>query len=200
MSPRDELEDINISLRILDDLINDLRAEEMKLRIRSYDSISQEEQLVVTREEFSLLKENTLLSWRQRQIDRGYINEIEKSIKYLTCDLLLFIERYPLYNADEHFRDIIQYLYRKYLTNVSRERKQDFGLTSFNNTNSYEWPLPLENNISFFIEYLDELVRTLEYDGSTDGHGKYRKSKYKRKKSRRKHKHKKVKSCKSRSH
>lgn len=200
MSPRDELEDINISLRILDELINDLRAEEMKLRIRSYDSISQEEQLVVTREEFSLLKENTLLSWRQRQIDSGYINEIENSIKYLMRDLLLFIERYPLYNADEHFRDIIQYLYRKYLTNVSRERKKDFGLTSFNNTNSYEWPLPLEHNIRVFRDYLDGLIRTLRYEGTNVGQGKCRKSKNKKKRSLRKHKHKKVKSCKSRSH
>ena len=200
MGRRDELEDINIRLRILDDMMNDMRVEEMKLRIQTYDSISQDEQRVVTHEEFYILKESALLRWRQRQIDNDYISDIEDLTLYLARDLLIFIENYPQFETDEHFRNIIRYLYSKYLTNVSRETKRKRMGQGFNNVNSYNWPLPLENNISLFIEYLDELVRALEYEGSIDGHGKYRKPKYKRKRSRRKHKHKKVKSCKKRSH
>ena len=200
MGRRDELEDINIRLRILDDMMNDMRVEEMKLRIQTYDSISQDEQRVVTHEEFYILKESELLRWRQRQIDNGYISDIEDLTLYLARDLLIFIENYPQFETDEHFRNIIRYLYSKYLTNVSRETKRKRMGHGFNNVNSYNWPIPLENNISLFIEYLDELVRALEYEGSIDGHGKYWKPKYKRKMSRRKHKHKKVKSCKKRSH
>lgn len=192
LSVHDELEDINMKLRILNDMMNDMRAEEMQQRIQNYDAISQVEQRVVSPVEFSRLKGNALQRWRQYQIDMGYIYDIEELTENIIRDLMSFMERQPRYN-NKHFRDILQYLLRKFKSTRKRIGKEERG--GLVGISSYVWPLPLENNISDFIEYVDGLE-----EPSPEGQGKYRKAKHKRKKSRRKRKHKRKKSRKKKSH
>ena len=134
---------IRRNLITLNERITNVRGEEMRLRVLNYnaDSAPAAREGFDTKDKFSEWKKDKISSWRQRQIANGRIRGIEDLTKRVATEILTFVERNPNFN-NRHFIDILQYLFGKM-------RAAEGG--------SYVWPIPLEHNISNFIEYIDSL-------------------------------------------